>query len=203
MVYNKLFVFLSLILLFSCENGNICLSDYSINKYYRNGFTVDSIDINNNSCFYYTTIYTCRDDDNCMFKGKFFVKDSVYYYKIIENPGSEYFPLFDLTKKKDYSVKINLLDTTKIQIQNVINVNFKQIIKTKENKEVFVYRVSGLYCSMGGKYDGVFFINYEQGIIGSYLYDIDENGTQYIANPEGNIFDDVIDYSKFVKVKIL
>ncbi len=202
MAKSKIVLLIFIIFLYSCKEKNHCLSNYSENLC-KLGLTIDSVDFNSDECNYFTTIPICCGKDKIDFKGKMFVKDSVFYYKIIEKPRTKYFPLFDLTKRKDYTVNIILLDTSNIQIQDELFVQMKQIATTKDNKNIFIFRVSGLYCYMADEYEGTFFINYEQGIIGSYLYDIDKDGKEYIGYPEGNILREQIDYSKFIEFKLL
>lgn len=198
----NLFLLIFIIFFYSCKEKNHCLTNYSGNST-KLGLIIDSIDVNSDGCSYYTTIPICSGEDNIDFKGKMFVKDSIFYFKIIEEPRTKYFPLFNLTKRDNYVVNINKLDTTKIQIQEKLFVRLNQILNTKNNKEIFVFRVSGLFCYLGSEYDGVYFINYEEGVIGSYLYFIDEKGNEYIGYPGGNIFKDKIDYSKFIEFKLL
>ncbi len=196
------FILVLIVLIYSCKEKNQCLINYS-RSFTKLGLIIDSIDGDSDECFYYTTIPICCDGNKTDFKGKMFVKDSIFYYKIIEKPRTKYFPLFDLTKRGNYIVHINKLDTTNKQIQEKLFVQLNRVEYLRDNKKIFIFHVSGLFCYLGNKYDGVYFINYEEGIIGSYLYSVDEKGNKYIGYPQGNILKDEIDYSKYIKFKLL
>ena len=191
-------IFLVIIFLTSCEENN-CLNYVRNDDYFKLGLRVDSID-NNNDCIYYTNILSCVENNEFTFKGKMFAKDSIFFYKILA-PESEYFPLFDLTKRKRYSINIKLKDSTNIIFDKELIVDFKQRIKSK-GKEVFIFNVENISCYQNYYYDGVYFLTLKNGIIGSYLYkNID--GVDYYAYPEGDILKEQINYSKFKRFQLL
>lgn len=192
-----------LILFSSCNGENHCLTNYS-KEILNNGFSIDSIEKNSEECSYFTSIPLCGEwGDTYYYKGKTYVKDSVFYYKIIEKPFSKYFPLFDMTRNGVYSVQINYIDTVNVQIPKNLNVELIQKIKINNKKEIFIFKVLNLFCYLNSKIDGVFFVTYDEGIIGSYFYQVDEEGNQYMSNSEGNILKEKMDYSKFIKVQFL
>ena len=196
---NLIYILLSIIILFSCNEHNVCLNYVKADSYFKLGLRVDSV-YSKNNCIYYTNILSCVENNEFTFKGKMYVKDSIFYYKIL-NPETEYFPLFDLTKKKKYTINIKPTNSTEVPFNKKLIVILKQQINNK-GKDVYIFSVKKITCYQGVFYDGIYFLTLENGIIGSYLY-TNNNGINFYAYPEGDILKNKIDYSKFKKFKLL
>lgn len=182
----------------SCSNSNKCFNEYPIkSEFYKPTYiSVDSSMVEEKGCIYFVSTQIPLADSSFSFYGRMSFINNKFCLQLI-TPKSNDFVLFDMGLKDSQVKKIEI--TYQDQKKSFDCIYEKKII-TKEQIEVRVFKVIDLYyyhhsmefsCSL----DVVFFVTRDFGIIGSYLTDIDLDGSEVMISPAGEILKDYIDYS--------
>lgn len=184
-------IILILLVCISCQNSNVELQEYPLQKALEknNLFSIDSILPNNT---YLSTELFFYNDSVYRTKFSFWVNENKFYAKL-RKPEVPEFVLFD------FDSKLNQVKKIKIEKLKSFDCVLEKKFITKEKIEVHVFRIKKwrkLDDFFGGEeIDMVFFTTKENGVIGSYSTDKDNLGNQVIFGSSGEIFKDYIDYS--------
>lgn len=200
----RLITFIAIGVLFSSCNKNIekvCFKNYPKKSEFdrKPFFSIDSTITSNSDCLYYTSTLIILKDSSSSFKEVFRFKNNKILVTLLD-PKSNEFILFDLNSK--------LKQKSKIEIQYLnrkknFTCTLEKRIITKENFEVTIFRIDKLAEYYSDSYDAVLFVTKEHGVIGSYLTDIEEDGTKTMIAPAGEILQEYIDYSKYERRRLL
>ena len=104
----------------------------------------------------------------------------IRYFDFEKKPGDEYWISIESKKLPIYTKFVAKVDS---------------IVKSSNGNWVHVFRIVRGFSNDGHESDLVFLVSKENGIIGSYISDI-ENQIKIMAVPRGDILRDVIDYSE-------
>jgi hypothetical protein len=194
----RLITFIAIGVLFSNCNKNIekiCFKNYPKKSEFDRKpiFSIDSTITSNSDCLYYTSTLIILKDSSTSFKEVFRFKNNKILVTLLD-PKSNEFTLFDLNSKLKQKSKIEIQYLNK---KKIFTCTLEKRIITKENLEVNIFRIDKWAKYYSASFDAVLFVTKEHGVIGSYLTDIEEDGTKTMIAPAGEILQEYIDYSKY------
>ena len=199
----KLITFIITLLFLSCNNAEkVCFKKYPKKSEFERRkplFSIDSITTSDSDCLYYTSELVKLADSSISIREVLKFKNNKILATLIE-PKSNEFILFDLDSKLNQKRKIEILYLNK---KKVFTCTLEKKIITKENLEVNVFKINNWADYYDSHFDAIFFVTKEYGIIGSFITDVEKDGTQSMIAPAGEILKEYIDYSKFAIRRLL
>jgi len=204
---NILYLLLFLIIsTFACNDTDKCFKPYvkeinqSHNPYYEWGynlyFRIDSILHKEGKCEYVTETFIALNENTISYKAALYIESNQIIARL-KDLKSEPFTLFDFQAQKGsiYQIEIEV-DSKRFYRECFV----EDIITTGEGVKVFVYKIEELFCffvdgKVKKKENVIFFVTKENGVIGSYISSIENDGQKIIISPAGDILARYIDYS--------
>lgn len=199
---NNTFLLIILTTILSCNSQLQCLDSY--NEF--NGFSyspnlsiIDKV-YTEKGCKYKTGYILCINGVTHLGEGIVYLKNNAFYLSL-DTDSSFQTVIFDLNAKirDEYEVDFYYPDFKE-------NLTYKIILLEKLQLEkhcVYMYKIYNSFCENDYMFDQVFFITKKNGVIGSYISKIDNNQTEWIYSPRGNLLKNKLDYTKKKFGKIL
>jgi hypothetical protein len=200
----RLVIFIAIGVLFSSCNKNIekvCFKNYPNKSEFDRKpiFSIDSTITSNSDCLHYTSDLIRLADSSTSVKQVLMFKNNKIFAKLVDHKSNE-FILFDLDSKINQKREIEILYLDK---QKIFTSTLEKRIITRDNIQVYVFRINNWADYYEAYFDTMFFVTKEYGVIGSFITDVEEDGTKSMIAPAGEILKEYIDYSKFAIRRLL
>ena len=182
----------------SCNRKPVCLNDYAIYEDFKISPALSIVEpLDHSDCSFRVMLYLCVKGESIQNEAILKYMDGSIMIKLL-NPSSNYFSLFkldaDAGKIYESNVQFNSnafgLDSAKIKIRLEDKLN---------HGEILVYRGLDFFCYDDEPFDIVYFVSPKRAVVGSYISKIHLDGSEFYTSPAGNIFPELIDYSKKIE----
>jgi len=202
----KYFLLLLIIGLFACNDTEKCFKPYVKefnqfhNPYYDWGFNlyfrIDSILHIEGRCEYYTETFIALDENTISYEAALYIESNQIIARLLDLE-SEPFTLFDFQAPRG---KINQIEIEVDSKRFYRECSLEDSITIKDGVMVFVFKIKEFFYFFADeeikkKEDVYFFVTKENGIIGSYISSIENDGQEIFISPAGDILARYIDYS--------
>ncbi|UII22890.1 hypothetical protein [Fulvivirga ligni] len=145
------------------------------------------------SCQYLIDFNYWFKDNAVSRKGSLLIHNDAFYVRLKESQ-SGFVRYFDFTKKAHDAYEVEMLVDGK---KYVIKIIVEEVV-VKNNQQYHVFRFIDSFEFKNNRTDTIIIASLNKGILGSY-FTYNRNGVNIMLMPEGELLDDMIDYSNVEK----